>query len=180
MSSRKIRGAGSDFQDHLLEELRDPRFAAEYLMAAFDVDDLSYFKVALGNVAKAHGMQNISMRSDIPRVTLYNILSANSNPSFASIQRILRACDMGINVVARDIDVDGFLERIKSQPMPRTEMVKKIWAYIKKHKLDKEIKRESDRDERTKLSALAKKTHQMVGDRSKSYARKGTKKVAGK
>src|ERR1700747_2189693 len=98
MSEAKLNPIGSDFQEHLADDLRDPQMAAEYLMAAIEAGDLEYFKVALGNVAKAHGISNIAQITEIPKPTLYNILKEKSNPSLANIQEVLNACGLTIAV----------------------------------------------------------------------------------
>ncbi len=183
MSENKAESIGSDFQDHLDEELKDPEFAAEYLRAAIEANDLEYFKVALGNVAKARGIINISSITDIPRATLYSILKEHSNPSLTNVQEILRACGLTFGVVTLKSS-EELAEIVGSDPLPRTQIVKTLWSYIKSKGLQREIFEQGERDlveEEKNLRELIKRTHKLVGrarSTGKVPSRRGTKKSA--
>ncbi len=57
---------------------------------------------------------------------------------------------------------DSLAEVVGSRPIPRTEVVKKLWAYIKKHKLqDKKNKRNINADAKLKVVFGGKKTVSM-------------------
>lgn len=159
--SKKSPAVGSDFSEHFSVALRDPEVAAEYLMAAIEESDLDYFKVALGRVAKAHGISNIAQITEIPRATLYNILQENSNPSLANIQEILGACGLTITVTSKveaaEIrDLEKKLGANKS--LPRTEVVQKIWNYIRAQGFERDIIEVGEKE----IAKLAKKTHRLV------------------
>ena len=47
----------SDFNDHLLEELKDPRLAVEYILDAFKYSNIIELVKALSQVAKAYERQ---------------------------------------------------------------------------------------------------------------------------
>jgi DNA-binding phage protein len=50
-----------DYHPHLIESLKNPREAVEYLKAALEENDLpEVFLIALRNVAEARGIRNIS------------------------------------------------------------------------------------------------------------------------
>jgi probable addiction module antidote protein len=183
MKDQKLNAVGSDFQDHLNEDLRDPHMAAEYLMAAIEAGDLDYFKVALGNVAKAHGISNIAQITEIPRPTLYNILKENSNPSLTSIQEVLNACGLTIAVTSK---VEPLLDRnsdlvliASDKAMPRSQVVKKLWEYIKSHGLEREVIEVGEKE----IAELARTTHRLVGHSkslNRSHGARGTKKTTRK
>lgn len=47
---------GLRFEDDLMIKLKDPVFASNYIMSAIVDNDFSFLPVALGDVAKAHGL----------------------------------------------------------------------------------------------------------------------------
>ena len=181
MSGNKAKLIGSDFHEHLDEELRDPEFAAEYLRAAIEANDLDYFKTALGNVAKARGIQNISSLTDIPRATLYSILKEHSNPSLTNVQEILRACGLTFGVVTLKPS-DPLTEIVGYSPLPRTQVVKALWSYIKANGLQHEIIKQGEKEliaEEKSLKQLVKRTHKLVRSSrrfEKAPMRRSTKK----
>jgi probable addiction module antidote protein len=164
MNGSKAKLVGSDFQEHLDEELRDPEFAAEYLRAAIEANDLDYFKTALGNVAKARGIQNISSLTNIPRATLYSILKEHSNPSLTNVQEILRACGLTFGVVTLKAN-DQLTHIVGTSPLPRAQVVKALWSYIKANGLQSEIFKQGEKElvaEEKSLKQLVKRTHKLV------------------
>jgi probable addiction module antidote protein len=176
MSADKALVLGSDFQEHLEDELRDPEFAAEYLRAAIEANDLEYFKVALGNVAKARGMQNISATTNIPRATLYSILKEHSNPSLTNVQEVLRACGLTFGVVTVQATSD-LASVVGTAPLPKTQIVKRLWAYIKAQGLERDIIAQGEKDlteVEKNLKHLIKRTHRLVG--RTNPLRRGAKK----
>lgn len=57
---------------------------------------------------------------------------------------------------------DALAEIVGDKPLPRTEVTKKVWAYIKKHKLqDAKEKRNINADEKLKVVFGGKKTVNM-------------------
>lgn len=52
--------ASRPYNESLLEDLKDPNEAAEYLAAALEDDSPEVFLLALRDVAEAHGMQRPS------------------------------------------------------------------------------------------------------------------------
>lgn len=85
----KIKAAVSH-HDYLIKTLKDPEEATEYLNAALEAGDKRAFLMALRNVIEARGgMTRIAKTSKIHRVSLYKMLSANGNPGFGNILRLL-------------------------------------------------------------------------------------------
>ncbi|WP_413578590.1 addiction module antidote protein [Bdellovibrio sp. HCB290] len=98
-SKKKVSPIGSDFSEHLELELTNPESAAEYINAAVEMNDPEYLKVALGRVARARGVAQISNATKIRRESIYKLFLKEANPGLASIQQILSAC--GLELVVR-------------------------------------------------------------------------------
>ncbi len=81
----------------LLEELRDPELAAEYLTAAIEDGSTELFLIALRNVAEANGgVGAIAEATRLNRQSLYRTLSREGNPTLSSLLPVLRA--VGLNL----------------------------------------------------------------------------------
>ncbi|MBI4124910.1 MAG: putative addiction module antidote protein [Deltaproteobacteria bacterium] len=88
------------YHKFLIESLRDPEEAAEYLNEALEEDDPKYFLKALRNVAEAYGgMTEISKRTHLDRANLYRMLSEKGNPELYSIFTLLNT--LGIKLTAK-------------------------------------------------------------------------------
>ncbi len=114
---RKYGPVGTDFEDYVVDELKDPETAATYLMVAIEDNDLEYFKLALSRVAKAHGITTLSEVTKIPRPTLYKMLGPDGNPSLAAMQSILSACGLtfGVMAVGRPKVSRGMLSEVEKE-----------------------------------------------------------------
>ncbi len=89
------------YRDELLESLRDPQEAMEYLNAALEEDDHEVFLLALRNVAEAHGgMAQLAERAKLNRESLYRMLSADGNPELRSLDALLHALGFRLAVTA--------------------------------------------------------------------------------
>ncbi len=62
-----------------------------YLNAALEDSDPSLVSAALGDVARARGMTQLAHETGITRDGLYKALSPSGNPSFATVQKVIRA-----------------------------------------------------------------------------------------
>ncbi|RGU52548.1 putative addiction module antidote protein [Olsenella sp. AF16-14LB] len=62
-----------------------------YLNAALEDGDPSLVFAALGDVARARGMTQLAHETGITRDGLYKALSPSGNPSFATVQKVIRA-----------------------------------------------------------------------------------------
>jgi probable addiction module antidote protein len=67
---------------------------ATYLEVVFEEDDPAFIAHALGNVARSKGMSEIARKTGLSRESLYKALSAEGNPEFATILKVLRALDL--------------------------------------------------------------------------------------
>lgn len=78
--------------------LRDDDDIAAYLDAVLAENDPALLAHALGTVARAKGMGEIARRAGVGRESLYKSLSRDGNPSFATVQKVLRA--LGVKLKA--------------------------------------------------------------------------------
>jgi probable addiction module antidote protein len=78
------------------EYLDTPEAVAEYLAAAFETDDQAVIADALGVVAKARGMSQLSRETGLARPALYRALSPDGRPEFATVLKVLRALGVSL------------------------------------------------------------------------------------
>ena len=64
---------------------------AEYLSIVMEDGTPALLVAALGDVARARGMTQLARDTGLAREALYRSLSADGNPSFASVTKVLRA-----------------------------------------------------------------------------------------
>ena len=83
------------------EYLDDDDAAAAYLSEALESNDAAFVADALGVVARARGMTRLARETGLSRESLYKSLSANGNPEFATVLKILRALGLRLRVSAR-------------------------------------------------------------------------------
>lgn len=74
--------------------------AAAYLEAAIDEagDDPTSITQALGTIARSGNVSELARRAGMSREGLYKALSADGNPSFATILKITRTLGMRLHV----------------------------------------------------------------------------------
>jgi probable addiction module antidote protein len=78
-----------NFEDLLLDELKDLEYAAGYLTACLEEGE-DVFLLGIRNVAKAQGgMKALSDATNLNRESLYDMLSKSGNPLFSSITAVL-------------------------------------------------------------------------------------------
>jgi probable addiction module antidote protein len=70
---------------------------ASYLAAALEEDDPAVFVAALGDVARAKGMTQIARETGLGRESLYKALSAEGNPEFATVMKVVRALGLRLH-----------------------------------------------------------------------------------
>ncbi len=82
------------------EYLDSAEAVAAYLEAAFEDGDPTFIADALGTVARAKGMTEVARKTGLSRESLYKALSAEGNPEFATILKVMRALDLKITARA--------------------------------------------------------------------------------
>ena len=84
------------------EQLRTPEEMAAYLDAWLEEapDDASGIARALGDIARAKGMSQVAKEAGLSRESLYRALSADGNPSFATVLKVARALGLKLHAAA--------------------------------------------------------------------------------
>jgi probable addiction module antidote protein len=82
------------------EHLKTDEDMAAYLEACLQEagDDAAFIAKALGNIAKAKGMTQLSKDTGLGRESLYKALSGEGNPSFATILKVTHALGLKFHV----------------------------------------------------------------------------------
>ena len=83
------------------EHLRTPEEMAAYLDAWLEEapDDAAGIAKALGNITRAKGMTQVAKDAGLSRESLYRALSAEGNPTFATVLKVAKA--LGIKLHAQ-------------------------------------------------------------------------------
>jgi probable addiction module antidote protein len=81
------------------EYLESPEDMAAYLEVALEEEDPALFVAALGDIARAKGMSQIAREAGLGRESLYKALSAEGNPEFATVLKVLRS--LGLKLYAK-------------------------------------------------------------------------------
>lgn len=82
-----------DPSDHL-ETKED---MAAYLEAALEDGDPAVISAALGDIARARGMSKIARDAGLGRESLYKSLSAEGNPTFVTVLKIVEALGLRLH-----------------------------------------------------------------------------------
>ena len=78
--------------------LKTEEDCAQYLSVVLEDGDPALLAAALGDVARARGMSQVARDAGITREGLYKALSADGNPSFATVLKVMRALGLQIDV----------------------------------------------------------------------------------
>lgn len=95
MTGAKTKKAAKwDASEHLETEAD----IAAYLNAALEDGDTSVIAAALGDIARAKGMTQLAKETGITRDGLYKALSPTGNPSFDTVQKVVKAFGLRLDV----------------------------------------------------------------------------------
>lgn len=102
MPKVQVKKAPETFHYDIAEQLRTPEEMAAYIDAWFDEapDDAAGIARALGDVARAKGMSQVAKAAGLSRESLYRALSADGNPSFATVLKVARALGLRLHAAA--------------------------------------------------------------------------------
>src|ERR1700733_13782805 len=78
------------YKADLLEDLKDPEYAALYLSSAEDGSPEEVF-LALRDIAEAHKISVVAKASHLNRESLYRMLSEAGNPRYTSLKAVLKS-----------------------------------------------------------------------------------------
>jgi probable addiction module antidote protein len=97
MARKKEKFSRYDVVDYLKSE----EDMAGYLDACIEEagDDAAYIAAALGDIARARGMAQLAKDTGISREGLYKALSADGNPSLATVLKVVNA--LGLRLTTR-------------------------------------------------------------------------------
>ncbi len=73
------------------EHLETTEEMAAYLNAALEEDDMRLILATLGDIARARKMAVVAQETGLGRESLYKSLSADGNPEFATVLKVVRA-----------------------------------------------------------------------------------------
>lgn len=91
-----------DYQEDLIQSLKNSREAAAYLNAAIGEGDRELFLLALRNIAEAQGgVSAIAEKAHLNRENLYRMLSKKGNPEIKSLLTLLSAMGLRLTVKAQ-------------------------------------------------------------------------------
>ncbi len=82
------------------EHLETEEDMAAYLNVALDEGDLGLILATLGDIARAQRMALVAHETGLGRESLYKSLSANGNPEFATVLKVMRALGLRLQVTA--------------------------------------------------------------------------------
>lgn len=88
-----------DYQERLIESLKDPEEATAYLNVALEDEDPRIFLLALKNVIEAQfKISEIAKKTNLNRENLYRMLSKKGNPKLTSIVPLLQSIGLTLAV----------------------------------------------------------------------------------
>ena len=80
-----------------IEHLETEEDMAAYLEAALQEGDAALVAAALGDIARAKGITQIARETGLGRESLYKALSADGNPEFATVLKVVRALGLRLH-----------------------------------------------------------------------------------
>lgn len=86
----------TSYRTRLLEDLRDPAEATDYINAGWEDSEEAFFG-ALRDIAEARQMAKIAGIAGVSREALYRMLRPTGNPTSRNLFGILRALDLQFN-----------------------------------------------------------------------------------
>ena len=81
----------------MAEHLKTDEDMAAYLEAALEDGDPVLITHVLGTIARAKGMTQLARDTGLGRESLYKALSAEGNPEFATVLKVVRALGLKLH-----------------------------------------------------------------------------------
>ncbi len=82
------------------EHLETEEDMVAYLNVALDEGDLGLILATLGDIARAQRMAVVAQQAGLGRESLYKSLSANGNPEFATVLKVVHALGLRLQAAA--------------------------------------------------------------------------------
>jgi probable addiction module antidote protein len=117
----------SDFD--VSEYLDTDEKIADYLSSVMADNDWELFLRAIGHIAKAQGMTKVAKDTGLGRESLYKAFTANSQPKFDTVMRVLDS----FNIVMQFSPKDNVVQ--SKSPRPITTRTKRPTKKITKAKV---------------------------------------------
>ncbi len=82
------------------DDLKTDEDMSLYFEACFEEDpgDGSLIRAALGDIARARGMTQLAHATGLTREGLYKALSAEGNPEFTTVMKVIKALGLKLHV----------------------------------------------------------------------------------
>lgn len=86
------------YEDHLMDQLRDPKLASAYLNACLEDGDVDTFLLAVRDVVNAQSsMREIADETGLSRESMYKSLSKTGNPRVKNFFNIIQCLGLDIS-----------------------------------------------------------------------------------
>src|SRR6266480_1920609 len=85
-----------DWNEGLAQDLQDPTFAREFLLAS--IDEGVSVQVALGKVIRAMGVKEFAAKIDMASSNLLRVLQTTHNPTHETLNRLLQPFDLRLSL----------------------------------------------------------------------------------
>ncbi len=82
----------------VVDYLKTDKDMAQYLNAILEDGDPALFIAAIGDIARAKGMMDLSKRSGVTREALYRALKMGAQPRFETVAKVINALGMRLAV----------------------------------------------------------------------------------
>ena len=91
------------YRDLLLNDLKDPDFAADYLAEVLKNETQETFLIAVKNVMDARKLNKskLSRKVGLTRQSLYHALSKKGNPRLSTLNKLLNSIGFEISIVSK-------------------------------------------------------------------------------
>ena len=96
MAKRKTKTTPYDSAEYL----NNIKATNAYMEEALKTDDPAFIARAIGTIARARGMSQIAKKAGLSRESLYKALSAEGNPEFSTIIRVMHALGLKFSITA--------------------------------------------------------------------------------
>lgn len=83
------------------EHLEGPEEMAAYLEAALEDGDPALVSAALGDIARAKGIAQLSRDSGLPRASLHKALASDGHPDFATMLKVIQALGLRLHATTQ-------------------------------------------------------------------------------
>lgn len=91
-----MKGSTVNWEDGLMERLKDPEFAKGYVEACLE-EGMS-LEMALGDVVRAQGVTKVAKRAHLARPNLIRALRPKANPTLGTLRRVLNGVGLELAV----------------------------------------------------------------------------------